>query len=119
MFPGDVHWLIQRYVKPILEQECQRLNVDPCKIKAVKGCYPKPFEYSAYLGIYPDEFSPNRTYEIRIGTDLDNVGDCVRAFLHELRHLKFCEENKRHSELKCHLYSWKRYFQLLFSGELR
>lgn len=106
--------LIQRYVKPILEQECRRLNIDPCKIKAVKGCYPEPFEYSAYLQPLGDG-----TYNIRIGTNLDNIGDCVRAFLHELRHMKYCEENKKDSELRCHLYSWERYLQLLLSGELK
>ena len=105
---GDQH--IQKYLKPILAKECTQLGIDPGKIRDVKSCYPKPFEYNSYL-----QANKDATYTIRIGNSNTGMAACIRSFLHELRHVKFYEERKKHSELKCNLYAWKRFLQLLIS----
>ena len=107
-----VDQLIQRHIKPILAIECVQLGIDPCKIRDVKGCYPKPFEYDSYL-----QANMDGTYTIRIGIGNTDMAACIRTFLHELRHVKFYEEKQRHSELKCSFYAWKRYLQLLLSSQ--
>mgnify|MGYP001074947519 CR=1 FL=1 len=107
-----VDQLIQKYIKPILATECIELGIDPRKIRDVKGCYPKPFEYDSYL-----QENQDGTYTIRIGIDNANIATCIRTFLHELCHAKLCEGKQRHSELKCTFYAWKRYLQLLLSNQ--
>jgi len=107
-----VDQLIQRYIKPILAMECMQLGIDPRKIRDVKGCYPRLFEYDSYL-----QASPDGTYTVRIGIDNTDMAACIRTFLHELRHVKFYEQKQRHSELKCSFYAWKRYLQLLLSNK--
>jgi len=104
--------LIEEYIDPIIVTECMQLGIDPLKIKNVKACYPKPFEYDSYV-----QANHDGTYTIRIGIENTDMADCIRTFLHELRHLKFYEEKQRHSELKCSFYAWKRYLQLLLSSQ--
>ena len=103
--------LIQRYIEPILVIECMQLGIDPRKIRDVKGCYPKPFEYDSHV-----QANQDGTYTIRIGIYNTKMAACIRTFLHELRHVKFYEDKQTHSELRCSFYAWKRYLQLMLSS---
>ncbi len=105
----DINEIIEKWLKPRLELECQRLDLPESFISSVQGIYPRLFHYSS-LCKPVQQNGKVIAVTIHIGSDNRSQWTALMHFWHELRHAKDYYEGKPPSEAKAYFYMLRRCF---------
>ena len=103
----DVSDIIQRYLEPRLESECQRLGMPSSFIVGIYGTYPEPFVRSSWCELIKQD-GKTQAVRIRIDGEIRSPREALMHFWHEMRHAKDYYENSWSSEWRAYLYMLKR-----------
>ena len=102
----DINDIIEKYLKPRLASECERLGIPESFIAGIYGIYPE-LDCSSCCEPVREE-GRVREVRIRIDSEIRSPLVAILHFWHEMRHAKDYYEDCKSSEWRAYLYMLKR-----------